>query len=45
MADDTRRVRHTATDTPDRYPEVDEQLLADYPELRTLIEQQKAGGR
>ena len=38
MADDKRRVRATATDCPDRYDDVDEQLLRDYPELKDLIE-------
>lgn len=63
MASETRRssrkglplrssVRAVAQDTPDRYPDVDEQLLADYPELRLVIQQanerirqQKEGGR
>ena len=33
-----RRVRSTATDVPDRYADVDEQLIRDYPELRALME-------
>lgn len=40
-----RRVRAVAQDTPDRYPDVDDQLVADYPELAELIAQQKVAGR
>lgn len=38
MTDKQRRVKSTASDVPDRYESVDDQLLADYPELKELIE-------
>lgn len=45
MTDDTRRVRSTATDVPDRYDDVDDQLSRDYPELAERIRQEREGGR
>lgn len=45
MASETRRVRSTAADVPDRYDDVDDQLVRDYPELAELIRQQRDGGR
>lgn len=35
------RVRSKAQDVPDRYDDVDEQLIRDYPELAERIRQEK----
>lgn len=40
-----RRVRAVAQDTPDRFDDVDTQLLRDYPELAERIRQEREGGR
>lgn len=39
------RLRSVASDVPDHFDDVDEQLILDYPELAELIRQQKEGGR